>query len=165
MRRTLLALLLVCGFGLPLAMVSTAHAEDEVAAPIVVTVHLALCPIEAVESDLGFYDACHANGIAGATLTFAGDEIDPLTFVTDESGIGAVEVPDGLTSVSFVTLEADASVTGATESYAYCADQISGAVIVNGPIPAGGAVPLFTVDNSQEIICDWYVYTDELPAG
>lgn len=167
MRRTLLALVLVCGFGLPLAMFTTAHAEETT--PIVVTVHLASCPIEAVNSDVGFYDACHANGIAAGTLIFAGLETDPVAFTTDESGVGVVVIDSGLTSVSQVTLSADEALTGSARSYVYCADQVDGSVIFNYAVEPGGSVPLFTVDGRQEIICDWYVYTDsavdDVPVG
>ena len=159
MRRTLLALVLVCGFGLPLAMFTTAHAEDVAAAPIVVTVHLAACPIEDVNSDVGFYDACHANGIGGQTITLASAESDPVGAVTDGSGIGVAQV-DGLASISQVTLSADASLTGSTDSYAYCADQNDGSVLFNSSVPPGGSIPLFTVTSSQTIICDWFIYTD-----
>ncbi len=161
MRRTLLALMLVCGFGMPLAAFSTAHAEDEVAAaPIVVTVHLASCPIEEVNSDVGFYDACHANGIGGQTITLASAESDPVGAVTDDSGYGAAQV-DGLASISQVTLSADASLTGAADSYAYCADQNDGAVLFDSSVAPGGSIPLFTVTSSQTIICDWFIYADE----
>jgi hypothetical protein len=159
MRRTLLALVLVCGFGLPLAMFTTAHAEDVVAAPIVVTVHLASCPIDDVNSDVGFYDACHANGIGGQTITLTSAESDPVAAVTDASGVGAAQV-DGLASISQVTLSADASLTGSTDSYAYCADQNDGSVIFNSSVAPGGSIPLFTVTSSQTIICDWFIYTD-----
>ncbi len=159
MRRTLLTLVLVCGFGLPLAMFSTAHAEDAAGAPILVTVHLAACPIEAVNSDVGFYDACHANGIGGQTITLASAESDPVGAVTDVSGVGVAQV-DGLASISQVTLSADASLTGSTDSYAYCADQNDGTVLFNSSVAPGGSIPLFTVSSSQTIVCDWYVYTD-----
>jgi hypothetical protein len=157
MRRTLLALVLVCGFGLPLAMFTTAHAEDVAAAPIVVTVHLAFCPIDDVNLDVGFYDACHANGLGGATVTLASAESDPVGAMTDASGNAAAQV-DGLASISQVTLSADA--TASADSYAYCADQNDGAVIFNSTVAPGGSVPLFTVTSSQTIVCDWFVYTD-----
>jgi hypothetical protein len=157
MRRTLLTLVLVCGFGLPLAMFTTAHAEDVAAAPIVVTVHLAFCPIDDVNSDVGFYDACHANGLGGATITLASAESDPVGAITDGSGVGAAQV-DGLASISQTTLSTDATLSA--DSYAYCADQNDGTVIFNSTVAPGGSIPLFTVSSSQTIICDWFVYTD-----
>jgi hypothetical protein len=159
MRRMFLSLMLLCGFGLPLAAFSTAHAEDVAAAPIVVTVHLASCPIEDVNSDVGFYDACHANGIGGETVTLTSAESDPVATVTDASGVGAAQV-DGLASISQVTLSADASLTGSADSYAYCADQNDGSVLFNSSVAAGGSIPLFTVTSSQTIICDWFIYSD-----
>ncbi|HET9659819.1 MAG TPA: hypothetical protein VFP05_05780 [Thermomicrobiales bacterium] len=163
MRRTLLALVLVCGFGLPLAMFSNAHAEDVAAAPIVVTVHLASCSIDEVNSDLGFYDACHANGIGGETITLASAESVPVLFVTDDSGVGAGQV-NGQASISQVTLTADPGLTGATDSYAYCADQVDGSVLFDSKVAPGGSIPLFTVTSSQTIICDWFIYTDTVVA-
>ncbi len=157
MRRTLLALVLVCGFGLPLAMFATVHAED-VAAPIVVTVHLAACPIEDVNSDLGFYDACHANGMGGQMITLASAQSDPVGAVTDGNGAAVAQV-DGLASISQITLSADPWLTGSTDSYAYCSDQNDGSVLFDSSVPPGGSIPLFTVTNSQTIICDWFVYT------
>jgi hypothetical protein len=163
----LLALMLMCGVGLPLAVFSTANAEDVAAAPIVVTVHLAACSIDEVNSDLGFYDACHANGIGGETITLTSAESVPVLFVTDASGVGAGQV-NGLASISQVTLSADPGLTGATDSYAYCADQNDGTVLFDSSVAAGGSIPLFTVTSSQTIICDWFIYTDaplEVAAG
>ncbi|MCA9858311.1 MAG: hypothetical protein KC438_01245 [Thermomicrobiales bacterium] len=160
MRRTFLALLLVCGFGLSLASFSTAHAANGATGSVAVTVHLRYCPIDVVNSpDIGFYDGCHDNALGGEFLTLAGLAIEPVSFVTDWTGNGTAVV-DGVAAVDQVTLWADASLTGATNSYAYCSDQTDGSVLLNMPVAPGGALPLFTVDQSQEIICDWYIYTD-----
>jgi hypothetical protein len=163
MRRTLLALVLVCGFGLPLATFAVAGAQAEVTGPVVFTVHASTCPIEDVYSDVGLYDACHANVLEGATFTFGSLEAEPVSFTTDAAGIGSAEILDGSTSVSQVTLSIDP--TSATEAggYVYCADQNSGSVLFDGPVGYGDIVPLFTIDNSQAVICDWFIYTDGAP--
>ena len=157
MRRTFIALVLVCGFCLPLAGFSTAGAEDEVTGPVTFAVHAAACTTEEVNNpDLGLYDACHANGVEGVTFTFASLEGDPVSFTTDATGAGSAEILDGLSSVTQVTVSAD----DATEGYTYCADQNSGTVLYDGHRVEGGAVPLFEVDSSQTIICDWFIYSD-----
>jgi hypothetical protein len=158
----LLALVLACGFGLPLAAFSTVGAEGEVTGPVAFTVHAALCPIDIVnDPNVGLYDGCHANAIEGVTFTFASLEADPVSFATDASGVGTGMILDGLVNATEVTLSAD----DATVGYTYCADQNTGTVLFDGARPEGGAIPLFTVDSSQAIVCDWFIYTDEVAAG
>ena len=89
MRRTLLALVMVCGFCLPLATLTTVGAEDAATGPVAFTVHAAFCPIEDVENpDVGLYEACHANALEGVTFTFASLESAPVAFTTDAAGVG-----------------------------------------------------------------------------
>ena len=162
MRRTLIALMLVCGLGLPLATFSTVRAEGEAIGPVVFTVHAAICPTDVVnDPNVGLYDGCHANGAAGVTFTFASLEGEPVSFTTGVDGVGSAEILDGVASATEVTLSADDPTAG----YAYCADQNSGAVLYDGSKFEGGSVPLFTVDSSQAIACDWFIFTDEVAAG
>lgn len=162
MRRTLLALVLVCGFGLPLATFSAVQAEDAPIGPVLFTVHAAICPTDAVnDPDVGLYDACHANGVAGVTFTLSSLELEPVSFTTGAAGVGEAEILDGVSSATQVTLTADDPTAG----YAYCSDQNSGAVLYDGTKFEDGAVPLFTVDSSQAIVCDWFIFTDEVAAG
>jgi hypothetical protein len=163
MRRTLLALVLVCGFGLPLATFADAGAQAEATGPVVFTVHAASCPLEDVYSDVGLYDACHANALEGVTFTFGSLEAAPVSFTTDAAGIGAAAILDGSTSVSQVTLSVDQASATDAGGYVYCADQNSGTVLFDGPVNYGDIVPLFTIDNSQAVICDWFIYTDGAP--
>ena len=97
----------------------------------------------------------------GVTFTFAGLGVAPVSFTTDADGVGTANILDGISSVTQVTLSADDPARG----YAYCSDQNSGAVLYDGIKFEGGAIPLFTVDSSQAIVCDWYIYTDEVAAG
>jgi hypothetical protein len=162
MRRTLIALVLVCGFCLPLATLSTVGAQDEAAGGVVFTVHSAFCSIDDVNNpDVGLYEACHENKLGGVTFTLDSLETEPVSLMSDDAGVAAVEILDGLSAISQVTLVGPSDGLG---GYVYCADQIGGAVLFDGPLPDGGTVPLFTIDNSQLIICDWYSYTDGLPA-
>jgi len=162
MRRTLLALVLVCGFGLPLATFTAVQAEDAPIGPVAFTVHAAICSTEAVnDPEVGLYDACHANGAAGVIFTFASLESDPVSFTTGVDGVGSADILDGVASATQVTLSADDPTAG----YAYCSDQNSGAVLYDGTKFEGGSVPLFTVDSSQAIVCDWFIFTDEVAAG
>ena len=57
-----------------------------------------------------------------------------------------------------MTLTPDPAAITADRSYVYCSDQVGGLVLFDGIVPTGGAAPLFTVDSSQEIVCDWYIY-------
>lgn len=153
--------MLVCGFCVPLAMHAIVAAEESTTGPVAFTVHAALCTTDQVnDPELGLYDACHANGAEGVTFTFAGLDIEPVIFATDASGVGTGAILADLSSVSQVTLSADDTARG----YTYCSDQNSGAVLFDGTRPEGGSVPLFTVDASQAIVCDWYIYIDG-PAG
>ena len=162
MRRTLIALMLVCGLGLPLATFTAVQAEDVPIGPVVLTVHAAICSTEAVnDPDVGLYDGCHANGAAGVTFTLASLEGDPVSFITGVDGVGSAEILDGVASATEVTLSADDPTAG----YAYCSDQNSGAVLYDGTKFEGGSVPLFTVDSSQAIVCDWFIFSDEVAVG
>ncbi len=162
MRRMLIAIVLVCGFCLPLVTSSSAEADDAATGPVAFTVHAAVCSTDAVnDASLSLYDACHANGIGGVTFTFAGLESEPVSFTTDASGVGSGEILGGISSVTQVTLSSDDPAAG----YAYCSDQSSGAVLYDGTKFEGGGIPLFTVDSSQAIVCDWYIFTDEVAAG
>jgi hypothetical protein len=161
MRRTLIALALVCGFCLPLAALSTVGAQDEAAAAVVLTVHASVCPIDDVNNpDVGLYDACHDNVLGGAAFTLDSLETDAVSSMSDDAGIASI-VLDGVSAITQVTLVGDSNGLG---GYVYCADQIGGLVLFDGPIDDGGVVPLFEIDSSQAVICDWFSYTDGLPA-
>jgi len=158
----LIALVLVCGVCLPLATYSSVGADDALTGPVAFTVHAALCPLDDVNNpDIGLYDACHANTLAGVTFTFASLETDPVSFTTDANGVGSANILDGVASATQVTLSADDPAAG----YAYCSDQNSGAVLYDGTKFEDGAIPLFTVDSSQAIVCDWYIFADAIAAG
>ena len=162
MRRTLIALVLACGFCLPLATLSAVGAQDEAAGAVVFTVHTASCSIDDVNNpDVGLYDACHENKLGGVAFTLDSLEAEPVGFASDLAGVASVEILDGVAAITQVTLAGDAGELG---GYVYCADQIGGLVLFDGPVPDGGVVPLFSINNSQLIICDWYSYTDGLPA-
>lgn len=162
MRRTLIALVLACGLGLPLVTFSTVRADDAVPGPVTFTVHAAICPIDVVnDPNIGLYDGCHANGIGGVTFTVASLEADPVSLTTGLDGVGTGEILSGISSMTQVTLSADDPTAG----YAYCSDQNSGAVLFNGTKTEAGSIPLFTVDSSQAIVCDWYIFTDVVAAG
>ncbi len=162
MRRMLIAIVLVCGACLPLATSSSVGADDVLTGPVAFTVHAATCSSEDVNApDIGLYEACHANGVGGVTFTFASLEADPVSFTTDAVGVGTAEILDGFSSATQVTLSADDSTAG----YAYCSNQNSGAVLYHGTKFEGGGVPLFTVDSSQAIVCDWYITTDQVANG
>lgn len=162
MRRTLIALVLVCGLGLPLATLSSVRADDPATGPVAFTVHAASCSIEDVnDPSVGLYDACHANGVEGVTFTVGSLEADSVAFTTDASGVGTGSILDGLSSATQVLLSADNTAAG----YAYCSDQNSGSVLYDGTRVEGGGIPLFTVDSSQAIVCDWYIYTEAVAAG
>jgi hypothetical protein len=157
MRRTLIALVLACGLGLPLATLTTVRADDAAIGPVAFTVHAAVCPIDVVnDPNIGLYDGCHANGIEGVTFTFASLETEPVSFTTGAGGVGTGEILAGLSSATQVTLSSDDPSRG----YAYCSDQNSGDVLYDGIKFEEGAVPLFTVHASQAIVCDWFIYTD-----
>lgn len=157
MRRLLLALALMCALGVSLTGMQSAAAEDASTGPIVITVHLANCPIDDVNSDLGLYEACHGNALAGESLSLSSQQTEPLAVATDDAGVGVVEVD--LDSIDQVILSADPELNGATAGYAYCADQTDGSVLFDSPLVAGDAIPLFTVNAGQQIVCDWYVYS------
>jgi hypothetical protein len=162
MRRTLIALVLACGLGLPLVTFTTVRADDAAIGPVAFTVHAAICPIEVVnDPNVGLYDGCHANGIGGVTFTLSSLEADPVSFTTGLDGVGTGEILNGISSLTEVTLSADDPTAG----YAYCSDQNSGAVLFNGSKVEAGSIPLFTVDSSQAIVCDWYIFTDLVAAG
>ena len=162
MRRMLIAIVLVCGVCLPLAISSSVRADEGLTGPVTFTVHAAACSIEDVNApDVGLYDACHANGFAGVTFIFASLEADPVSFTTDAAGVGTAQILDGMSSATQVTLSADIPAAG----YAYCSDQNSGAVLYDGTKFEGGAIPLFTVDSSQAIVCDWYIITTDVAVG
>jgi len=162
MRRMLIAIVLVCGACLPLATYSSVGADDAATGPVAFTVHAAVCSTDEVnDPNLGLYEACHDNGIGGVTFTFSGLGAVPVSFTTDVDGVGSANILDGVASVTQVTLSADDPAAG----YAYCSDQNSGAVLYDGTKFDGGAIPLFTVDSSQAIVCDWYIFTDEVAAG
>lgn len=157
MRRTLIALVLACGLGLPLVTFSTVRADDAAVGPVAFTVHAAICPIDIVnDPTIGLYDGCHANGVEGLTFTFASLETEPVSFTTGAGGVGTGEILAGLSSATQVTLSSDDPSRG----YAYCSDQNSGEVLYDGIKYEGGVVPLFTVYAGQAIVCDWYIYTE-----
>jgi hypothetical protein len=161
MRRTLIALVLVCGFCLPLATLSTVGAQDEAAGAVVLTVHTSFCSIDDVNNpDVGLYDACHSNVLGGATFTLDSLETDPVSFVSDDGGIASVTL-DGVSAITQVTLVGTSAGLG---GYVYCADQIGGLVLYDGPVDDGAIVPLFEIDSTEAVICDWFSYTDGLPA-
>lgn len=164
MRRTLVALALICSLGLPFASLSSVRAADAVG-PVAFTVHAAYCLIDTVnqpETDL--YAACHANAIGGIAFTFSGLGIEPVEFLTDSDGVGSIDILDGTASVTQVTLAIDPNALP-VGGYAYCADQVDDSVLFDGPVINNGLIPLFTVDARQQIVCDWYIYSEEIPAG
>jgi hypothetical protein len=161
MRRTLIALVLACGLGLPLVTFSTVSADDAAVGPVAFTVHAAICPIDVVnDPNIGLYDGCHANGIEGVTFTFSSLETEPVSFTTGAGGVGTGEILAGLSSATQVTLTSDDPSRG----YAYCSDQNSGTVLFDGIKWEESAVPLFTVTADQAIVCDWYIYIDAAEA-
>lgn len=161
MRRMLLTLVLACGFGLPLALVTSGGTLAQTTGPVAFTVHAASCPLEDVYNpDIGLYDACHANALEGVTFTFSSLEAEPISFATDAAGIGAADILDGATEATEVTLSVDPAALTGVGGYVYCADQISGSVLYDGVMINDGVIPLFTIDSSQTVICDWFIYTD-----
>lgn len=154
--------MLVCGLGLPLATFTTVGADDAPVGPVTFTVHAALCPVSVVnDPEIGLYDGCHANAIEGVTFTFESLEGGAISFASGADGVATASILDGAASATQVTFSADDPAGG----YAYCSDQNTGTVLYDGTKLEDNAVPLFTVDASQAIVCDWYIYTDEVAAG
>ncbi len=159
MRRILRALALMLGFGLPLLALSPVQAEGETFGPVPFTIHKASCPID---YEGGIYEACHENVVEGVTFSISGLELGPIEFVTDVDGVATAMILDGMSVTSDVSLSEDLASLSAIGAYAYCKDQVGGAVLFDGTVPDDGTIVLGSVDTSQEIICDWYNYT---PAG
>lgn len=110
-----------------------------------ITIHKAVCG--RFTGDL--YGKCHDNRLGGVPFYVAG-----VWRVTDKNGV-VTWAPGAGTRSIYEDFDVFKKYAGA---YVYCSNQVTGAVLWDGPAKSNGSVTI-TTTAGQHVICDWYNLT------
>jgi hypothetical protein len=143
MRRVLLSGRMLIGLALILGMLVVGSAMPASANHGArITIHKAVCDSNVFD----VYGKCHDNRLAGVPFYVAG-----VWRTTDGNGVVSWEPGAGTR-----TIYEDFSVYDDYEgAYVFCSNQVTGAVLWDGPAATNGSVTI-TTTAGQEVICDWY---------
>jgi hypothetical protein len=143
----LLAAALAAALALTVGFAAAQDAAEESEATL--AIHKLEC-FHGVGPDI--FEKCHDNPVSDIGFTVNGAE-----GTTDDAGHVSFHGP-----AATITITEDpddfADYLGA---YVYCAEQNSGTVLFDGSATDTGGVVTITVENGDDVICDWYDITEE----
>ncbi|MGH2560358.1 MAG: hypothetical protein ACRDJH_14950 [Thermomicrobiales bacterium] len=155
MQRILLSARILFGLAMVVGMLMIGSATPASASHGArITIHAAVC--DSNVSDI--YGTCHDNRLGGVPFNVAGVWRETTTCMsprTCSDGGGVVSWTPGAGTRTIIQ---DARVFDRYEgAYVYCSNQVTGAVLFDGPITTNRVT--ITTTAGQEVICDWYNLT------